>query len=142
MSAAETTLILLKPDCTSSRLNGEVILRFEKSGFQVVACKMMRLTDSVLREHYAHIADRPFFPEVAGFMQSAPVIAIALKGENVIAQVRDILGATDPKEAAQGTIRNLFAKDKMHNVVHASDSPENAALELQRFFTPEEIFQF
>lgn len=140
--AEETTLILLKPDCVAKRINGEVLKRFEDEGFRVRGCKMMRLTDELLKEHYAHIADKPFFPEVAGFMKSKPVIAVALGGENVIAHVRDLLGPTDSKTAPKGTIRGDYGEDKMTNVVHASDSPENAALELQRFFADGEVFDY
>ena len=129
----ETTLLLLKPDCISKKLSGEVIRRLEAHGFRVRGCKMIQLTDEVLKEHYAHIASKPFFPEVAGFMKSRPVIALALAGDGVISKVRDLLGPTDSKAAAKGTIRGDFGEDKMVNRVHASDSPEAAAVELKRF---------
>jgi nucleoside-diphosphate kinase len=138
----ETTLILLKPDCVAKGLNGEVLKRFEAEGFRVRGCKMMQLTDELLKEHYSHIADKPFFPDVATFMKSAPVIAVALSGENIIAHVRDLLGPTDSKTAPKGTIRGDFGDDKMTNVVHASDSPEAAAVELKRFFKDGEIFSY
>ena len=138
----ETTLILLKPDCVAKGLNGEVLKRFEAEGFRIRGCKMIQLTDDLLKEHYSHIADKPFFPEVAGFMKSKPVIAVALGGDNVIAHVRDLLGPTDSKVAPKGTIRGDFGDDKMTNVVHASDSSENAELELQRFFVAGEIFDY
>jgi nucleoside-diphosphate kinase len=140
--AQETTLILLKPDCVAKGLNGEVLKRFEAEGFRIRGCKMMQLTDELLVEHYSHIADKPFFPEVAGFMKSKPVIAVALAGENVIGKVRDLLGPTDSKVAPKGTIRGDFGDDKMTNVVHASDSAENAALELKRFFREGEVFDY
>jgi nucleoside-diphosphate kinase len=140
--AQETTLILLKPDCVAKGLNGEVLKRFEAEGFRIRGCKMMQLTDELLVEHYSHIADKPFFPEVAGFMKSKPVIVVALAGDNVIAHVRDLLGPTDSKAAPKGTIRGDFGDDKMTNVVHASDSPENAALELKRFFREGEVFDY
>jgi len=142
LMAQETTLILLKPDCVAQGINGSVIKRFEDEGFRIRGCKMIRLTDELLKEHYAHIADRPFFPTVADFMKSKPVIAIALAGENVIAKVRDLLGPTDSKTAPKGTIRGDFGTDKMTNVVHASDSAENAALELERFFHHGELFNY
>jgi nucleoside-diphosphate kinase len=138
----ETTLILLKPDCVAKGLNGEVLKRFEAEGFRIRGCKMIQLTDDLLKEHYSHIADKPFFPEVAGFMKSKPVIAVALGGDNVIAHVRDLLGPTDSKVAPKGTIRGDFGDDKMTNVVHASDSSENAELELKRFFVAGEIFDY
>jgi nucleoside-diphosphate kinase len=140
--AQETTLILLKPDCVAKGLNGEVLKRFEAEGFRVHGCKMMQLTDELLKEHYSHIADKPFFPDVATFMKSAPVIAVALSGENIISHVRDLLGPTDSKTAPKGTIRGDFGDDKMTNVVHASDSPEAAAVELKRFFKDGEIFTY
>lgn len=140
--AQETTLILLKPDCVAKGLNGEVLKRFETEGFRVRGCKMMQLTDELLKEHYSHIADKPFFPDVAAFMKSAPVIAVALSGENIISHVRDLLGPTDSKAAPKGTIRGDFGADKMTNVVHASDSPEAATVELKRFFKDGEIFAY
>lgn len=135
----ETTLILLKPDCLSKRRVGEVIARFEKAGFVIRGAKMMHLQPGILREHYSHIADKPFFPDVEAFMSSGPVMAIALSGKGVIEGVRALLGPTDSTKAAKGTIRGDFGVDMMVNVVHASDSPENAALELQRFFQEGEL---
>ena len=138
--ATETSLLLLKPDCVAKNLSGEVLQRLLAQGFRLRGCKMLQLTDELLKEHYSHIADKPFFPEVAGFMKSKPVIAIALEGENVISRVRDLLGPTDSKAAPKGTIRGDFGDDKMTNVVHASDSPEAAAAELKRFFKDGEVF--
>jgi nucleoside-diphosphate kinase len=138
----ETTLILLKPDCLADRHCGDVISRFEASGLEIVGCKMMLLADDVLAEHYAHILDKPFYPELRTFMQKSPVIALALSGENAVARVRDLMGPTDSRKAAKGTIRGDFGKDVMINVVHGSDSPENAALELKRFFAESELFEF
>jgi nucleoside-diphosphate kinase len=136
----QKTVILLKPDCVEKNLTGEVIGRFEKAGLKVRACKMMRLTDDLLKEHYSHLADMPFFPEIVAFMQSQPVIAIALEGDGAIAQVRDLLGPTDSQAAEKGTIRGDLGTDKMRNIAHASDSEETAAAELNRFFSAEEIF--
>ncbi|HEY1171880.1 MAG TPA: nucleoside-diphosphate kinase [Verrucomicrobiae bacterium] len=136
----ELTVILLKPDCVQRNLIGEVIGRFEKSGLKVRACKMMQLTDSLLKDHYSHLADKPFFPEIAGFMKSAPVVAMILEGENVIVKVRDMVGPTDSTKAPKGSIRGDLGKTKMENIVHASDTPENAAAEVKRFFKQEEIF--
>ena len=136
----QKTVILLKPDCVEKNLTGEVIGRFEKAGLKVRACKMMRLTDDLLKEHYSHLADMPFFPEIVAFMQSQPVIAIALEGDGAIAQVRDLLGPTDSQAADKGTIRGDLGTDKMRNIAHASDSEDTAAAELKRFFSEEEIF--
>jgi nucleoside-diphosphate kinase len=136
----ETTLILLKPDCITKRHCGDVLQRFEKAGFRIRGCKMMRLDGALLREHYAHIANKPFFPEVETFMQSSPVIAMALEADGVIEKVRALVGPTDSKKAALGTIRGDFGIDVMVNVVHASDSLATAKVELARFFQPEELF--
>jgi len=135
----ERTLILLKPDAVQKNICGKVIARFEDAGFRIVACKMMELSSEVLREHYAHIADKPFYPEVEKFMQSAPVIAMVLEGKDVINRVREMLGVTDSAQAAAGTIRAEWgdkgAKDsKMKNIAHASDSKEAAEAEIKRFF--------
>lgn len=135
----ETTLILLKPDCVSKKLAGEVIKRLEAAGYSIRGAKVLSLDTALLREHYSHIADKPFFPEVENFMSSGPVIALAIAGDNVIEGVRELLGPTDSKKAAPGTIRGDFGVDVMVNVVHASDSKENAEIELKRFFRPEEI---
>ncbi len=136
----ETTLILLKPDCVTKGLCGEVIGRLEKAGFKIRGCKMMQLNEDVLREHYAHIADKPFFPEIQRFMQSSPVIALAVAGDDVIAKVRDMTGPTDSTKAEKGTIRGDLGVDVMVNVIHASDSTESARAELARFFQPGEVF--
>lgn len=136
----ETSLLLLKPDCIAKNLAGEVLRRLLAEGFRIRGCKMLQLTDELLKDHYSHIADRPFFPDVASFMKSQPVIAVALTGDNVISRVRDLLGPTDSKAAPKGTIRGDFGEDKMTNVVHASDSTEAAEVELKRFFKADELF--
>ena len=138
----ETTLILLKPDCVTKSLSGEVLKRFEEAGLRIRGCKMMRLSDAILAEHYAHIVQKPFYPEVQAFMQQSPVIAVALEAENAIEQVRELLGPTDSRKAAPGTIRGDLGLDVMVNVAHASDSREAAKAELARFFRPEELFDY
>jgi nucleoside-diphosphate kinase len=138
--AIETSLILFKPDAVEKNLVGTVLARFQAAGFQIRGIKMMRLGDAVLREHYAHIAHLPFFPQIVAFMMKTPVVALALEGENAIAAVRDLLGPTDSKAAAPGTIRGDYGEDKMVNVCHASDSTESAAAELKRFFSDDELF--
>jgi nucleoside-diphosphate kinase len=130
----EETLIILKPDCMSNRVAGEVISRFEKAGFEIVASKIMQLDAAILREHYAHVADLPFFPQIEAFMSSRTVMPMILSGEDVIAKVRDLLGPTNSQEAPKGTIRGDLGTDMMRNVVHASDGPETAAAEKKRFF--------
>jgi len=119
---------------------GNVLGRFEKAGFSIVGCKMTLLSAKILREHYAHVADLPFYPEIERFMSSRPVIVLALQGHSVVAKVRDLLGPTDSRKAPKGTIRGDFGTEMMKNVVHASDSVENAKAEIARFFTPGEIF--
>jgi nucleoside-diphosphate kinase len=138
----EKTLILLKPDCLSKGACGQVLTRFEQAGFAVRGMKMMQLTPEVLREHYSHVADKPFYPDIENFMKSTPVIAVVLEGEEVINKVRDMLGVTNSKEAAAGTIRADFGEDMMVNVVHASDGPETAAAEVARFFNENELFNW
>ena len=136
----QKSLIICKPDCMQQKHVGDVVSRFEKAGFEIVGCKMTRLTSAQLREHYAHVADKPFYPEIEAFMSSTPVIVIALKGENVVAIVRDLLGPTDSRKAAKGTIRGDFGTEMMKNVVHASDSEENGKIEIARFFRTDEIY--
>jgi nucleoside-diphosphate kinase len=136
----QTTLILLKPDTVSNNRCGEVLKRFEEAGFAIRGLKMIQLDDGVLQEHYAHIASRPFFPEVVAFMKKTPVVALALSGENVIDRVRALLGPTDSRKADKGTLRGDFGVDSMINVAHASDSPEAAEAELKRFFGTGEVF--
>ena len=131
----EKTLILLKPDCLQNKVAGKVISRFEENGFGIIATRMIQLDGALLREHYAHVADLPFFPEIAEFMSSRPVLAMILEGENVVQGIRDLLGPTDSTTAPKGTIRGDLGTDRMRNVVHASDSPENAQIEIDRFFS-------
>ena len=131
----EKTLILLKPDCLQNKVAGKVISRFEEKGYGIIATRMIQLDDALLSEHYAHVADLPFFPEIAEFMSSRPVLAMILEGENIVQGVRDLLGPTDSTAAPEGTIRGDLGTDRMRNVVHASDSPENAQIEIDRFFS-------
>ena len=135
----QRTLILLKPDCLENKIAGQVIARFESKGYEIIASKMLQLDDDLLREHYSHVADLPFFPEIAAFMSSRPVLALILEGEGVIQGIRDLLGPTDSNAAPAGTIRGDLGTDRMKNVVHASDSDESASAEISRFFKFEEI---
>jgi nucleoside-diphosphate kinase len=136
----ERTLILYKPDAFITRKVGASINRFEEAGFAIKACKMIQLDSSILHEHYAHIAHLPFFPEIEGFMSSKPVIAMVLEADGVVARVRNLVGPTNSATAPAGTIRGDWGQDKMHNIIHASDSPEAAAVEIKRFFKDGEIF--
>jgi len=136
----EKTFVILKPDCMEKGLAGEVLRRFEKEGFSIVAMKMAKLEPPVLREHYAHVADKPFFPEIESFMSSRPVLFCALEREGAVQRARELLGPTDSTKAPKGTIRGDHGDDVMRNIAHASDGPETARVELERFFKPEEIF--
>jgi nucleoside-diphosphate kinase len=136
----EKTLIIFKPDCMEKREVGNVLDRFERAGFSIAACKMVRLQPSILKEHYSHVANLPFYPEIEQFMSSRPVIVMVLEGASVVSKVRDLLGPTDSRKAAKGTIRGDFGTEMMKNVVHASDSVENARVEIARFFGTSEIF--
>lgn len=140
--STERSLILLKPDCVKKAHCGSVIDRFEKAGFLIRGTKMMQLSDEILAEHYSHVADKPFYPSIAEFMQSAPVVAIVLEGDDVVSKVRGMLGPTNSKEADAGTIRGDFGEDMMINVCHASDSPENGEIEVKRFFKADEVFSY
>jgi len=137
--AIERSLILLKPDCLNGHHAGEVIGRFEKAGFEIRATKLIALSDELLKEHYAHIADRPFFPDIVEFMSSRPVLALVLEGENAVTAIRDLLGPTDSTQAPAGTIRGDMGTTSMENICHASDSLENATIEIERFFDASEV---
>ncbi len=138
--AVERSLILLKPDCLEAGNAGEVVSRFENTGFVIRGTKMIQLTDSVLAEHYAHLTDLPFYPNIVDFMKSAPVMALILEGEDAVARIRELLGPTDSTKAPAGTIRGDMGTTSMCNVCHASDSVENAAIEIERFFRPDDVF--
>lgn len=130
----EKTLIIIKPDAIEAKCVGKIIDVFETQKFDIIQTEMMSLSDDMLNDHYSHLTDKPFFPEIKDFMQSLPVIVITLQGENAVTRVRDLVGVTDPTEANEGTIRKQFGTDVMRNVVHASDSVENAEAEIERFF--------
>lgn len=136
----QKTFVIYKPDAMEKRIVGSVLSRFEAAGFDIIGCKMARLSADVLRVHYAHVASKPFYPEIEAFMRSRPVILMALQGPDVVQRVRDLLGPTDSRKAPKGTIRGDFGTEMMRNVVHASDSVENGLAELARFFKPEELF--
>jgi nucleoside-diphosphate kinase len=132
--ALERTLSLIKPDGVSRGLIGEVIGRFEKAGLKIRAMKLVRLTLDQARAFYAVHKERPFFDSLTAFMSSSPIVAMILEGENAIQVNRDLMGATDYRQAAPGTIRADFARDIEANIVHGSDSPETARTEIAFFF--------
>ena len=129
----ETTCVLIKPDAMRARRVGAIIDRLEKADLAVSGCRMFTLDQRTLAAHYAHIVNRPFYPEVEEFMHSGPVIALAVTGPDAVARVRALAGVTDPAKADPGTIRADFGTDVMVNAVHASDSLEAAEAELARF---------
>jgi len=138
----EKTLVLLKP-CTLQRgLVGEIITCFERKGLHLVGLKMEQLTDELLSEHYAHLRDKPFFQRVKNSMMVTPVIAICLEGVEAVQTVRLLVGATNGRRADPGTIRGRYSMSFQENIVHASDSAENANIELKRFFKNDEIFDW
>ena len=140
--AMERTLVLIKPDGIQRGLAGKIITRFEEKGLKMVGCKMMALDEAVLREHYAHIADKPFFPGVAKFMSSSPVLAMCWEGLEAVDAVRLITGATKARTADAGTIRGDFAMSVSCNVIHTSDSVETAEKEVPRFFKPDDLYDY
>ncbi len=138
----EQTLVIFKPSAIERNLVGEIITRFERKGLKITGLKMMQLSEELLREHYAHLTDRPFFHEILSSMTATPVIVMALKGVDAISVVRLMTGATNGRQAAPGTIRGDFAMSNQENIVHASSSPEDAEAELRRFFAPGEILDY
>ncbi|KAB2923432.1 MAG: nucleoside-diphosphate kinase [Bacteroidetes bacterium] len=135
----ERTLCIMKPDCVRKGLQGEVLSRIQKAGFTVLGMKQVRLTKEQAGAFYAVHKERPFFASLVEFMTSGPVVPVALRKENAVADYRTLIGATDPKEAAEGTIRKLFADSKGENIVHGSDSAENGRIEVAFFFAESEL---
>ena len=137
--AVERTLSIIKPDAVGKNIIGKIYSRFESNGLQVVASKMLRLSDELAGGFYAEHRERPFFPALIEFMTSGPVVVQVLEGEGAIAKNRDLMGATNPQEAAADTIRADFATSIDANAVHGSDSPESAAREIAYFFASSEL---
>jgi len=137
--AIEQTLSIIKPDAVAKSVIGQIYARFESAGLNIVAAKMTRLSRTQAEEFYGIHKERPFFKDLVDFMVSGPVMIQVLKGDNAVAKNRDIMGATNPKEAAPGTIRADFADSIDANAVHGSDSAENAAREVAFFFEPSEV---
>ena len=137
--AVERTLSIIKPDAVGQNVIGQIASRFEAAGLQIVAMKMLQLDDELAGGFYAEHKERPFYKDLVGFMTSGPVVVQVLEGENAIAKNRELMGATNPKEAAAGTIRADFADSIDANAVHGSDSPGSAAREVAYFFQAAEI---
>lgn len=136
----EQTLSIIKPDAVGSNNIGKILCRFEKAGLKIIASKMIHLSADQAKAFYNVHAHRPFFDELVRFMITGPILVLVLEGENAIAKNRELMGSTDPKQAAPGTIRADFAKTIEKNAVHGSDSPETAAPEIRFFFKNGEIF--
>lgn len=135
------TLAILKPDCVRKNLAGTVIKQIQEAGFKVLALKMTKLTEDSAKGFYEVHKERPFFTELVEFMTSGPCIPIALEKDNAVTEFRKLIGATNPKEAEEGTIRRLYADSIGENIVHGSDSDENAAKEISHFFSRKEILE-
>lgn len=135
----QQTLVIFKPSAVQRGLIGQILTRFEQKGLKIVAMKMAKLSEEILREHYAHLVDRPFFPFILASMTASPVVLMVLEGVDAIKVVRLLTGATNSREALPGTIRGDFSMSGQENVIHASSSPEDAQAEVARFFTPDEI---
>jgi len=132
--AVEKTFVMLKPDCVERGMIGEVISRIEKKGYRLTEVKMAKLEEAIIREHYAHLADRPFFPEIMNYMTSGPVICMVVEGEGAVKGMRILMGATKFEDGTAGTIRGDYAFSTTKNLVHGSDSAESAEIEINRFF--------
>jgi nucleoside-diphosphate kinase len=139
LMAVERTLSIIKPDAVGKNIVGKIYSRFESNGLQIVAAKMLRLSDEVAGGFYAEHRERPFFPALIEFMTSGPVVVQVLEGEGAVAKNRELMGATNPQEAEAGTIRADFAESIDANAVHGSDSPESAAREIAYFFAASEL---
>ena len=138
----EQTLVILKPWAVERCLIGDVIKRIQNRGLIITGLKMMQLDEKILREHYAHLVDKPFFPSLVESMTASPVIVMCLKGVEAVAVFRAMTGVTNGRKAEPGTLRGDFCMSGQANIVHASDSVENAQIEINRFFRPEEIFDY
>jgi nucleoside-diphosphate kinase len=138
--AQERTLSIIKPDATAKNVIGAIIARFEQAGLSVIGAKMLRMDVAQAQQFYAVHRQRPFFNELVSFMITGPVLVMVLEGEDAVAKNRTLMGATNPKDAAAGTIRKDFAESIERNAVHGSDSAETAVSEVAFFFTPQELF--
>jgi nucleoside-diphosphate kinase len=132
----QRSLVLLKPDCIERRMIGRILTRFEDKGLNIVAMKMLKVTPELAKKHYAEHVSKPFYPSLEAFITSAPIVALAVEGLDVVRLIRDMLGATNGLNAAPGTIRGDYSSSRQMNLVHASDSLESAARELALYFSP------
>jgi nucleoside-diphosphate kinase len=140
--AVEKTYLMVKPDGVQRNLIGEIVQRFEKKGFQLLGAKLMQITPQLAEEHYGEHKERPFFGELVSFITSGPVFAMVWQGENVIKTAREMMGKTNPSDAAPGTIRGDYATTMSKNIIHGSDGTESAEREINLFFTSEELVSY
>jgi len=138
----ERTLVIIKPDALSKKIAGKVITAFEDKNFKIVACKMVFLTRKKAEEFYQEHKGKEFYEPLVNFMSSNPSLVMVLEGEDIIENVRDIIGSTDPQEAEEGTLRRRYAQDNRHNILHAADSIESAEREIGFFFSEDEIYNW
>ena len=138
----QRTLVLIKPDAIERGLAGEIIARLERKGLKIVAMRMLQMDKAMAERHYAIHEDKPFFPTLVDFITSSPIIAAVVEGKNAVEVVRQMMGETDPLQAAPGTIRGDFGLDIGQNLIHGSDSEENAQQEISLFFSEEEILSY
>ncbi|MCF6137576.1 nucleoside-diphosphate kinase [Pseudalkalibacillus berkeleyi] len=138
----EKTFLMVKPDGVQRNLIGEIVTRFEKKGFSLAGAKLMQISDELAQNHYGEHKERPFFGELVDFITSGPVFAMVWEGENVIATARNMMGKTNPADAASGTIRGDYAVQVGQNIIHGSDSPESAEREIALFFNEEELVSY
>lgn len=138
----EKTFLMVKPDGVQRNLIGEIVSRFEKKGFKLAGAKLMVISDDLAKTHYGEHKERPFFGELVDFITSGPVFAMVWEGENVIKTARDMMGATNPQEAATGTIRGEFGVTVGKNIIHGSDSPESAEREINLFFEEATVLSY
>ncbi len=139
--AVERTLMLIKPDAVRKGVEGKIIAHVQEKGFKLLALKKLKLTKEQAQQFYIVHKDRPFYDELCEFMSSGPIVAMVWEGENAISRIREIMGATNPEEAAEGTLRKLYGTNVGENAVHGSDSPESAAVEIPFFFSRLEIVE-
>lgn len=138
----ERTFLMLKPDAVQRGLVGEIISRFEKKGFKLVALKLMQVDRSLAEQHYQEHKGKSFFEPTVGYIMSSPVVAMVWEGKNVVALAREMMGATNPANAGPGSIRGSYAMDISRNVIHGSDSVDSAAREISLYFSPEEVLSY
>lgn len=138
----EKTLLIFKPSAVQRGLVGDVLSRFERKGLRIAALKMAQLTPEVLRQHYAHLVQKPFYPLIEESMMAAPVVLCCLEGVDAVQVVHEMAGATNGRKAQPGTVRGDYCMSNQENIIHTSDSPETAEAELARFFVPSDYFDY